>query len=162
MVPQAQSTAEVAVLLVAAQTSLGFFLVLGGVKPLAGFFGWEMNGIFCRGIRVDIGCCGNKWFIYVRLVPCYLVKDEHERCSKISCVMFRLMWVATCCHVDVGYQDRDRSFTILNGCGTVRVAKANQGLSLTVEFAKTVPATEPKKRWCISTVVENVTYSTLS
>lgn len=37
------------------------------------------------------------------------------------------------------WEDRDRSFTILNGCGTVRVAKANHGLSLTVEFAETVP-----------------------
>ena len=38
MVPKAQSTAEVAVLLVAAQASLGLFMVLGGGKPLAAPF----------------------------------------------------------------------------------------------------------------------------
>lgn len=73
-----------------------------------------------------------------------------------------MMRVATCCHVDVGYQDRDRSFTILNGCGTVRVAKANHGLSLTVEFAETVPATEPKKIVGASKLLPRMSCSTLS
>lgn len=40
------------------------------------------------------------------------------------------------------WEDHDRSFTILNGCGPVRVAKANQGLSLTVEFSE-VPVLSP-------------------
>ena len=39
----------------------------------------------------------------------------------------------------VDRQDNDRSFTILNReCGTVRVGKANYGLSLTVEFSQVI------------------------
>lgn len=36
-------------------------------------------------------------------------------------------------------QDNDRSFSILNDeCGSVRVGKANHGLSLTVDFSQEI------------------------
>lgn len=65
MVLKAQSTAEVAVLLVAAQTSLGLFLVLGGGKPLvAPFFSVEESG--GKGMILFVG--GRRWLLWEQMV----------------------------------------------------------------------------------------------